>query len=363
MYTDPAHHELELKHIFANQWLYVGRSSAIAQPKDYLTVQIGAQSILLVRDQDLALHGFHNTCRHRGSQLCDKASGKLTGVGIRCPYHAWRYDLKGQLSQVPLTQGREQIDFGALSLHRVAVREWRGFVYIHLNPNDQSFDTHFSAHEKPFQNWPLERLVVGRTLTKTIRCNWKVFWENYNECLHCPAVHPALIDRVPIYKRGIMEPKDDAAWASHQHPSEPLYQGGLKLGTASWTLDGQSLGYEFPLTAAERALGYHYLTQLPAHYLVLHVDHVRSTRVLPLSVNETQLRIEWLFAPELLQDSTVNIHNAVDFSKTVMEEDATVCEAVQRGLQSQAFKQGLLMPEEYDVYRFQEWVRQQLPPR
>jgi glycine betaine catabolism A len=356
-YTDAAHHAHELETIWYRDWIYVARSAEVANPKDFLTVTIGTQSIVLIRDEHGVLRAFHNTCRHRGAQLCAEGSGHLTGVGLSCPYHAWRYHLDGRLAKVPVSHGATQLEFANLGLYRVALEEWRGFVYVNLSPEPTEFAKAFAPHDEQFKRWPLERLVSGHRWTKRIHCNWKIFWENYNECLHCPSVHPTLIERVPIYQRGIMESRDDPNWRETQHHEDPLYRGGLNRGAASWTRDGQSLGHEFGLSAEERQLGYHYLTQVPGQYLVLHVDHVRCTRLLPRGVDQTELQIDWLFAPELLEDPTVDIANAVTFSQTVMQEDARVCEAVQRGLMAQPFSAGVLMPEEYDVYRFQQWVR------
>ena len=135
----------------------------------------------------------------------------------------------------------------------------------------------------------------------------------------------------------------------------------MKSDSVTWTLDGRSLGHEFEaLTEAERAVGYHYMTSLPSHYLVLHVDHVRSSRILALGPEETELEIEWLFPRSTLADPSVDIMRACDFSAKVMQEDAEVCELTQRGLRATPHVKGMLMPEEYDVWRFQEWVRESL---
>ena len=166
---------------------------------------------------------------------------------------------------------------------------------------------------------------------------------------------------VPIYKRGIMEPRDDPAWAKHAGQDDPLYAGGLRRGAQTWSVDGKTVGASFPrLSDEERRLGYHYMTSLPSHYVVLHVDHVRSSRLLPLGPEMTELEIEWLFPRETLADPTIDIARACDFSAQVMAEDGAVCELTQKGLHAAAHLHGQLLPEDYDVYRFQQWVRSQL---
>jgi len=363
-YIDPEHYARERREIWSKQWVYLCRANSLPSVRSYRTFDLVGQPVLLVRDESGAIQAFYNACRHRGSALCREPEGRFAAGGITCPYHAWTYRLNGQLARIPSGGRDHHVDIEHTQLHPIAVKVWRGFVYVNLAGDVAELGDNFNANHALFDHWPLEALVVGHRMTKRIRCNWKVFWENYNECLHCPGVHPTLIDAVPIYKRGIMEERDDPHWRAHAGKNDPLYQGGLKTGAKTWTVDGQSLGHEFPdLTEAERNLGYHYMTSLPSHYLVLHVDHVRSSRLLPLGPEETELEIEWLFPQETLADPSVDIMQACDFSANVMLEDGEVCELTQRGLHAAPHEHGMLMPEEYDVWRFQEWVRQTLGSR
>jgi Rieske 2Fe-2S family protein len=360
-YFDEAHYERERSQIWSKQWVYLCRADSLAQPRSFKTFDLVGQPILLLRDEGGEIRAFYNVCRHRGAALCREPEGRFPSSGISCPYHAWNYRLNGQLARIPTNGRGHHVDIVGTTLHPIAVNVWRGFVYVNLAGSGAQLGNNFNANLAQFDHWPLESLVVGHSLTKRIGCNWKVFWENYNECLHCPTVHPGLIDIVPIYRRGIMEERDDPNWRATSDRDDPMYQGGLKRGAATWSADGQSLGHEFPdLTAMERGLGYHYMTSLPSHYLVLHVDHVRSSRILALGPEETELHIEWLFPRETLADPTVDIMKACDFSATVMGEDAEVCELAQRGMHATPHAHGMLMPEEYDVWRFQEWVRASL---
>ncbi|HVN99174.1 MAG TPA: aromatic ring-hydroxylating dioxygenase subunit alpha [Steroidobacteraceae bacterium] len=360
-YFDPAHYQHELARIWRRNWIYLCRADSLPAAPSFRTFTIGDQPIIVVRDRDDTLRAFFNTCRHRGSTLCPTAEGRLPTGHITCPYHAWSYRLDGTLAKMPSVRPEGYLDTQELSLYSVALRNWRGFVYVHLGDPAQAGEGHFNENRNLFGNWPLEELVVGRTLTKRLACNWKIFWENYNECLHCPGVHPGLSSLVPIYKRGIMEPRDDPQWRSHEGNAEPLYAGGLRAGAQTWSVDGKPVGPTFPrLTEEERRLGYHYMTSLPSHYLVLHVDHVRSSRLLPLGPESMELEIQWLFPAATLADPSVDIARACDFSAQVMSEDGAVCELTQRGLHAAPHHQGYLLPEDYDVFRFQQWVRAQL---
>lgn len=361
-YYDPAQYERELDRVWYRSWVYLCRAATLPQARSYRTFTLGTQPIVLVRDEDGGIRAFYNTCRHRGAALCQGAEGRIPAGGITCPYHGWNYRLDGELARIPSRGRTHFVERGEHSLYPVAVRVWRGFVYVNLaGAEGPSFDANFNANTAQFANWPLEDLVPGHRMQKRVRCNWKVFWENYNECLHCPGVHPALSDMVPIYRRGIMEERDDPEWASRAPTDDPLYRGGLKSGAASWTAGGASLGNDFSaLTDDERRAGYHFMTSLPSQYLVLHVDHVRSSRLLPVGPEEMELEVEWLFPAETLADPGIDIMKACDFSAGVMLEDAAICEVTQRGLRSRPHERGVLMPEEYDVWRFQQWVREAL---
>jgi Rieske 2Fe-2S family protein len=362
-YYDPAHYERELANIWYRNWIYLCRAATLPEPRCYRTFTLGSQPLLVVRDEHGALKAFFNTCRHRGSTLCREPEGRLPTAAITCPYHAWSYRLDGELARIPSLGRPHHVKPGEASLYAVPVRVWRGFVYVNLGDPARGLSDNFNANAEQFVNWPLEDLVLGRQRVTRLRCNWKVFWENYNECLHCPGVHPNLSSLVPIYKRGIMEARDDPNWQAHATSDDPFYKGGLRQGAVTWSVDGRSLGHEFPrLSAEERRVGYHYMTSLPSHYMVLHVDHVRSTRLLPLGPEETELTLEWLFPKETLADPGIDLDRVCSFSAEVLDEDGAACELVQRGLHAVPHERGFLMPEEYDVYRFQQWVRGALDP-
>jgi len=363
-YFDSAHYALELERIWYRNWIYLCRADTLAAPCSFRTFTIGSQPVLIVRDATGALRAFYNTCRHRGSMLCSEPAGRLPANAITCPYHAWTYRLTGELARIPSAGRAHHVPIADTALYPVALKEWQGFVYVKLGDSSHALSDNFNANTETLAHWPLAELASGYRLTKRLHCNWKIFWENYNECLHCPTVHPALSSLVPIYRRGIMEQRDDPDWRAHAADPDPSHRGGLRSGAATWAVDGRSLGHEFPaLTHEERRVGYHYMTSLPSHYLVAHVDHVRSSRLLPLGPEETELEIEWLFPPATLEDPAVDIRKVCDFSAQVMAEDAAACEMNQRGLRSAPHARGMLMPEEYDLWRLHEWLRGQLVER
>jgi Rieske 2Fe-2S family protein len=351
----------DLETIWQRNWLMVGRSSDIANPLDFRTFRVGTQDVLVVRDEHGALQAYHNTCRHRGSQLCREEKGRLKARLITCPYHAWSYSLRGDLVRVPskvLPTGFDRADY---PLYRVALEEWRGFVFVNLDPEPKAgVAATLDPGSVDLSNWPLESLVTGHSFRKLMRCNWKIFWENFNECLHCPGVHKHLSALVPIYGRGLMTRHDDPDWAAHADDNSPQFAGTLRNGAESWSADGAIHAVAFPgLSEKERAAGQSYTVHLPSMFVVGHADYVRTVRLLPLGPEETELVAEWLFLPEALERDPAELKKIYDFGLEVLEEDATVCEINQRGLHAAPHKAGVLMPEEYELRRFHQWVERE----
>jgi Rieske 2Fe-2S family protein len=360
-YFDPRHYERELRGIWYRNWIYVGRSQELPGPRSFRTFEVGTQKVLLVRDEQGTVRAFHNTCRHRGAALCREHDGQLRSAAIVCPYHAWVYSLSGELlrtSSKSLPKGFATADH---PLYPVRVREWCGFIFVALTDEPAPFETIFDLPLGRLDAWPLADLRLGHTMLKQINCNWKIFWENYNECLHCPGVHPRLSQLVPIYGRGLLEERDDPQWRAHAADADPKYKGGLRRGARTWSLDGKTTGIPFPnLSEEDRKAGHIYMTSLPSVFLVGHVDYVRVVRLRPLGPEQTELRVEYLFSPETLADPQFDMRNVVEFTNQVMTEDAGVCELNQAGLKAVAHHRGVVMPEEYVIRQFHEWIHAQL---
>jgi len=356
-YFDPRHHERELQRIWYRNWIYVGRSSEIADPRAFRTFEFGNQKLILVRDDAGTLQGFHNTCRHRGAALCRESSGTMRSGAIICPYHAWTYNLRGDLVRTSSKCHAGGFDLTDYPLYRVGVREWSGFIFVALAPDPPPFDRIFDVPLDRLAPWRLQELVVGHVLVKNIQCNWRIFWENYNECLHCPSVHPQLSQLVPIYGRGLVEERDDPNWKMHADDADPKFKGGLRRGARTWSMDGQLTGTAFiGLSEADQELGHVYMTGLPSIFIVGHLDYVRVVRLRPLEPEKTELRVEYLFSPETLAMPGFDMSNVVNFTNLVMTEDAHVCELNQQGLHAAPHRRGVVMPEEYVIRQFHEWV-------
>jgi glycine betaine catabolism A len=357
-YFDPARHALEMKRIWQRHWVYVARAAEVAAPRAFKTIAIGDQTILLVRDEAGTLRAFHNTCRHRGAALCTEKSGTLRGGSIICPYHAWSYALDGRLQRTTSRVLPQGFDLADYPLYSVSIKQWRGFVFVSLAADPPTLAKGFDAPLDRLDAWPLESLRCAHVFTKVMRCNWKIFWENYNECLHCPGVHPQLSQMVPIYGRALLEERDDPQWRTHAGSDDPKYKGGLRRGALTWSTDGRLTGKPFPqLSEADLQAAAVYVTALPSMFVVAHPDYVRVVRLLPLGPETTELQVEYLLSPETLSAPDFDLSRILEFTGVVLSEDAAACELNQAGLRAAAHERGVLMPEEYVVRQFHDWLR------
>ncbi len=348
-YLSPDWYDREMATVFARQWICVGRLGDLP-PGQMRRVTLGKAETILCRDDSGAVSAYHNSCRHRGSELCRDAQAPL-GKLIRCPYHAWAYAAAdGRLVSTGHAHPTPDFDAADYGLHPVQHRIWNGFVFLNAatNPGAIWADVPLAS----LDHWPMDALVTGHRWESEIACNWKSFWENYSECLHCPGIHPELCDRVPVYGKGIMGASEALGWTPDQ-PAAP----NLKDGAQSWTLTGAPCGPVFPgLTQSERDAGYHFVTLWPSAYVVAHVDYVRSVRIEPLGPERTRLVAEWHFSPETLAQPQFDASEVAAFSRTVMQQDGAAAEMNQRGLRSPSFKSARLMPEEYEIHRFHQWL-------
>ena len=211
IYLAPGIFELEMQRLWPRSWLFVGHASQVPQPGDFITAQLGAQPVLMVRQTDGAIHVLHNRCAHKGSQLSLEPAGHA-GRMLRCPYHGWSYRLDGTLLAVPLREGYAGTGFaasraaqGLTPYGEVAVH--RGFVFARAAAGDGAVAADDAAS---FQQWAGEQLialdllaerspvgelrVAGGVLRSVVHANWKIYLENINDAVHPVSAHQSATD-------------------------------------------------------------------------------------------------------------------------------------------------------------------------
>ena len=343
-YSGPEVYELERERIFHREWFYVGRAEQVAEPGDALVHDVAGESILVVRGRDGRLHAHFNVCRHRGARLCDVGKSKVKGA-IKCPYHAWSYAHDGTLIGTP-NVAPDEIDRSSLSLWPVNVDVWEGFLFVCLADDPEPLrDSLGSQADGPlrFEEFGLGDLRIGARTVSEVPANWKILIENYNECLHCPTVHPELVQIVPLYKTG-----------SVVAPDRP--QGGTLLseGSNSFTYSGTSARPTLPGLTDADANTYYGAAIFPNMFIDVTGTCAIVTTLVPQSASHTQVVSEYLFAPEEVARRDFEAADVVEFSELVAQQDYDVCIRVQQGVSSKAFTNGVLAEKDDLLHTFHE---------
>ncbi len=357
-YRDEAHHRREVERLWHGGWIATARCDEVAAPGDYRVVEIGGQSILIVRSDAGRWRAFHNTCRHRGSILCTESAGRLRGGRVVCPYHAWSYDLDGHLQSTPRRMPTADFDPAAFGLLPVAIDTWGGFLFVHLGSGPvQPLAEALGWIPERFANHRLDTLVSAHRLVVDVQANWKLVCENFCECLHCPPVHPELCRVVPAYREG-------GAWglqrdASGRPVAEPSTE--YREGARTLTLDGTARVPPFAgLDAGQQATLYLPAMLPPNLFLNVHPDYVNSHLMFPTGPGSVRIVYDWLFEPRALADPAFDLEHYVALWRTTNAQDARNCEWQQRGIGARGFDHGVYLPQEFDCHRFADWVREAL---
>jgi Rieske 2Fe-2S family protein len=314
--------------------------------------------LIVTRDSAHQLQVLYNTCRHRGSALCTASRGHFANGRIVCPYHAWTYSLAGDLLATPARLESDDFQPRDYPLYKAHADLWGGFLFVNLSrqPSTSLIES-LGAEAEELANWPLAELRSAQREHKTIACNWKLFWENYSECYHCPRLHPELCKVVPLYRQGVLNYGDTPDGSAEQDGGRPH----VGPGQTTWTLDGKS---SLPLldgpSETERSRGMTFASFTASMFVIAHPDYVRSVRIYPKGPEETELVIDWLL-PQGTHDAHADkVESMLALGRLVIEQDGRACELNQLGLKSRHHEHGVLVPQEYGVWEFHEWLRRRL---
>ncbi|WP_428268788.1 aromatic ring-hydroxylating oxygenase subunit alpha [Haliangium sp.] len=329
-YTDDAVFAREQEQIFARHWLCAGRQDRLDgdRPGRFFLHQVGAESVILTRDHSGAVRGFYNVCRHRGARLCS-ADGDAPG-GFRCVYHGWTYGHDGRLAGAPNMAEVAGFDRADYPLVEVPTATWGGYVFVHLTSDPTSFATVFAPILDKFADWQLDRLVVRERVVYDVAANWKLIFENYAECYHCPTLHPAL-NRLTPYRD------------SDNDLEQGLILGGpmtLAAEDGSMTETGRRCAPVLGTVSGPDRRRIYYYTVFPTLFLSLHPDYVLTYRVQPVASDHTRVICEWLFDPAAEDAPDFAPEQAVRMWDRVNREDWHACELSQLGVSSRGYRPG-----------------------
>jgi Rieske 2Fe-2S family protein len=349
----------EQEKIFSMEWVLVGHQSQLANAGDYFVVEAAGESLIVIRDSRFEIRGFYNVCRHRGTRLREDRNGHLSA--IQCPYHAWTYALDGRLIGAPHMDQVPGFDKANYSLHAANLALWEGFIFVNLEDAStqrggyMSLEKWFAPLAGKFSHWNLPKLRAAKRIEYDMKANWKLMFENYSECYHCPGVHP-MLSKVSPYDS-----------AENDLTKGPFLGGFMKINKgAGLTMSGKAcaLGIADSGRAHDRAPARNrnpsqeiesdydhehehdgknrvfYYSIFPNMLLSLHPEYVMVHQLWPQSPERTLILCDWLFHPEAFEREDFNPDDAVEFWDMINRQDWHVCELSQQGIASRVYEPG-----------------------
>ena len=340
-YVDDEVFAWEQRHFFDSHWMCVGRSEDLAEPGDQRAETLGTAGVLLTRGQDGVLRAFANVCSHRGHELLPCGTTARHGRVI-CPYHSWSYTLEGDVWTAPGFKDLADFDATEFGLVQLPCTEWHGLVFVDGSGTSPALEDELAGLEALVAPYEPERLRVAGTHEYVVASNWKILTENYQECYHCPMIHPELCEVSP--------PK-----SGDNYRSDGAWVGGtmdLREDMETMSLDGRSGGVMLRGLDAAGLRMVNYIYVFPNILISLHPDFVMTHRLTPLGPDSTRIECAWSFAPEALELPGFDPSYAINFWDITNQQDWEACSSVQRGLASPHARPGPMGGEEDAVYQF-----------
>jgi glycine betaine catabolism A len=328
----------EQEKIFSRQWLLVGHQSQIADAGDYFLVSVPPssdygttrESLIVIRDKSGEIHAFYNVCRHRGTRLKEDSCGHASA--IQCPYHAWTYGLDGRLIGAPHMDEVPGFDKADHSLKSVSLGLWEGFTFVNLAEKPMPLEKWFAPLNGKFSRWNMSILRPAKRIEYDVRANWKLMFENYSECYHCPGVHPMLAK---------VSPYD----SSENDLSEGPFLGGfMRINKgAGLTMSGKAcavkIDHEQDHEQEQENLVFYY-SIFPNMLLSLHPEYVMVHQLWPKSPERTLIVCDWFFHPDAFNRADFKPDDAIEFWDMTNKQDWHICELSQQGIASRAYEPG-----------------------
>jgi Rieske 2Fe-2S family protein len=339
-YVDAQVFDWELRNIFSG-WTCVGHASDIASVGAQRAVGSGANGVLLVRSETGEVRAFANVCRHRGHELlaCGETTKKRS---IICPYHSWSFRLDGALRNAPGFRDAADFEPGQFGLTELRLVDWHGWLFVDPSARDADFAGHVAGLDDVIGPYRPEDLTIVDRHSYELAANWKVIVENYQECYHCPTIHPELSRVSPPTSGATLNLEGSwlAGWMS------------IIEGAETMSLTGKSCGVAIAGLSEQQLRSVMYVVGYPNLLVSLHPDYVMTHLMLPLAADRTYVECAWAFPKDVAAQPDFDPSYAVDFWDLTNRQDWAACESVQRGLASPHARPGPLAPDEEAVYQF-----------
>jgi phenylpropionate dioxygenase-like ring-hydroxylating dioxygenase large terminal subunit len=344
-YIDETYFRREMDAMFGRMWVCAGRREQVEPAGRYFVRELLGESIVVTSAPSGSINAFFNVCRHRGTRLCTEPAGAFAG-SIQCPYHSWTYDLDGRLIGAPHMDEVPHFRKQDYPLKRVHAAEWDGHIFLNLAEHPESLETQLADLPPKFTPWRMQDLRLGHRIVYDVKANWKLIVQNYNECLHCPNLHPAL-NKLSHYLSGENEPLRAA------------YMGGrmdLRPGVETLSVDGKCRRAFLPGLSGDDVRRVYYYAIFPNMLLSLHPDYMMVHTLWPQAPDRTINICEWHFQPSELARPGFDARDAIEFWDMTNRQDWHVCELSQAGIASRAYSPGPYSNREDLLYAFDRMI-------
>jgi phenylpropionate dioxygenase-like ring-hydroxylating dioxygenase large terminal subunit len=318
-YSDPRILELERHTVFSRSWQLGGRLDQVRESGRYVSFEVAGEPVVVVRGNDKVLRGFFNVCRHHAATVMTEPEGKTEN--LRCPYHGWTYNLEGALILAPEFGGIANFARGANGLVPIQSSEWRGWVFVKLDPDGPSLEGFLGKNlVERLEDLNLEPLRWFERRRYTLNCNWKVFVDNYLDGgYHVPHIHGNLNSVLDNTNYTIETGKHFCLQTS------PIATDKGDAKTAE-------------VRAGKRA---YYYWIYPNLMINIYAGVMDTNLVIPHGIDRTEVIFDYYFADVSANARERNLAS-IAVSEQIQAEDAAICESVQRGLNSRSYTSGRL---------------------
>ncbi|MBS0364710.1 MAG: aromatic ring-hydroxylating dioxygenase subunit alpha [Proteobacteria bacterium] len=367
-YRDAELYAFDMSAVWTRSWFLLGFEAELPAPGSHLSVSIGPNPLLVVRGRDGTIRGFHNTCRHRGAQICPEGNG--VSPRIVCPYHRWTYDLDGRL--VGASRMPKDLDFEAHSLIPFRIELLEGCVYGALGPDAPDFAPFRAAATSFLRPYRLAEAKLAHQSVLIEKANWKLVMENARECYHCATGHPDLKVSFPVQypegsraTDGSRDPAYVAAMRALELPVGPeagawwhIGRYALNPGARTVSLDGRTVVKPQLLDVDGQAIGGLRWATEPNSFCHAFGDYAFMFAVLPAGPQETRVLSKWLVAREAREGVDYSLEDLTAVWTRTNLQDRDLAENNQRGVNGLGYRPGPYaeVAEEL-VVRFNDWYR------
>lgn len=334
-YTSPEWYHYDLKQVFGRRWLFAGHGSQIKRAGDFFTFGLGDESVIISRTKTGQIRAFHNSCRHRGTQICQETSGRKKY--FTCPFHGWAYDLEGQLKVAPMMP--DSFDLTQFPLKPVWAEEWAGMVFINLSQEKPAYSVAQAMRAIDLSAYQLEKTKVIADRTYEVKANWKITAETFQECYHCALNHPELIRVIKaqedLEEWGEAEEVEDAAnkdyliWTPNAGP-------GMQEGAVTFSMDGQFVSKRL-LGDGTTDLTCAALSWFPNLGFFVQPDYAVTTSWLPTSPTTSVMRSTWLVHEDAVEGEDYDVDKVTEIIDVTNDQDKGLCRIAQLGVNSSGY--------------------------